>query len=160
VEGEIMTMPIVYVDRSEIRPGAAAALRRAVARLVQFVHDREPQLVSYGFHIDTETSTMTVVAVHPDTASLELHLDIGGPEFRKVGRFITLRQIEVFGEPSEAAIQRLREKARLLGDAALTVRPVDAGFGRLAGSDPAARRSVGSSIRAGDARRAGLDSAS
>ena len=134
-----MTMPIVYVDRSDVRPGKAADLRRAVSDLVEFVQDREPQLISYGFHIDSEGSTMTVVAVHPDSASLELHLDIGGPGFRKVGQFITLRQIEVFGEPSELALQRLHEKARTLGGAALTVRPVDAGFGRVSTANSKAR---------------------
>jgi hypothetical protein len=133
-----MNMPIVYIDRSDVRPGMAADLRRAVSDLVDFVQDREPQLISYGFHIDSEASTMTVVAVHPDTVSLELHLDIGGPEFRKVGRFITLRQIEVFGEPSEAALQGLREKARMLGGAPLSVRPVDAGFGGVSTADPRA----------------------
>jgi hypothetical protein len=42
-----------------------------------------------------------------------------------------VKQIEVFGEPSEAALGRLREKARMLGDATLPLRPVDAGFGRV-----------------------------
>jgi hypothetical protein len=126
-----MSMPIVYIDRSDIRPGMVADLRRAVHDLVAFVEAREPQLISYSFHIDSGASTMTVVAVHPDSASLELHLNIGGPEFRKVGAFITLRLIEVFGEPSETALGQLHEKARMLGDAAVTVRAPDAGFARI-----------------------------
>ena len=57
---------------------------------------------------------MAVVAVHPNAASLELHLRVGGPEFRKVGEFIVLRAIEVFvvlGEEllvDETAMDRLR----------------------------------------------------
>jgi hypothetical protein len=126
-----MSMPIVYIDRSDVRHGVAAGLRHAVSELVAFVEAREPQLISYSFHIDADASTMTVVAVHPDSASLELHLTIGGPEFRKVGAFITLRMIEVFGVPSPAALQQLHEKARMLGDAAVIVRPPDAGFARI-----------------------------
>lgn len=126
-----MSKPIVYIDRSDVRPGTVADLRRAVIELVDFVMAREPQLISYGFYIDEEAPTMTVVAIHPDSASLELHLAVGGPEFRKVGHFITLRAIEVFGEPSRLAVERLQEKARMLGDAEVIIRSADAGFARL-----------------------------
>jgi hypothetical protein len=128
-----MTGPILYIDRSDVRPGTVAELRSAVSHLVAFIEAREPQLLAYGFAIDEEALSMTVVAAHPDSASLELHLTIGGPEFRRVGAFITLREIEVFGDPSAAAVEQLRDKARALGDAALVVRPLAAGFSRPAG---------------------------
>ena len=125
-----MTQPIVYIDRSDIRPGASAELRAALAGLVAFVEGREPQLLVYGFHIDEETSTMWVVAVHPDAASLELHLRVGGPEFRKVAGFITLRAIDVYGEPGEEVTRLLHEKARILGDATVSIHPQTVGFTR------------------------------
>jgi len=140
--GQALDGPIVYVDHSDIRPGAIEELRRAVSDLVAFVQDREPQLLSYAFHIDRQTSTMAVVAVHPNRASLHLHLDIGGPEFRKVGEFIELRRIEVYGDPGSAIIELLEQKARMLGrDASVVVLPRTVGFDVLAvgGSGPANR---------------------
>jgi hypothetical protein len=131
-----MANPIVYIDRSEINPGKVADVRTAVSALVAFVEAREPQLMAYGVYIDDEASTMTVVAVHPDSASLELHLSIGGPEFRKVGEFITLRLIEVFGEPTDAVVEQLNEKARMLGGAAVVIHSAAAEFGRSTGSNP------------------------
>jgi hypothetical protein len=128
-EGD-MAKPIIYIDRSEISSGNIPQVREAVSALVDFVERREPQLISYGFYIDDTASTMTVVAVHPDSASLELHLRIGGPEFRKVGEFITLRLIEVFGELTEVAVEQLYEKARMLGGAAVVVRSAAVGFAR------------------------------
>jgi hypothetical protein len=56
------------------------------------------------------------VAVHPDSASLELHLDIGGEEFRKLAHLLTLTAIECYGRPSERALDQLRRKAAMLGD--------------------------------------------
>lgn len=126
-----MGRPIVYLDRSDIRPGALTELRQAVAQLVAFVEEREPQLLAYGFHIDEQTSTMTLVAVHPDAASLEFHLRIGEPEFRKVGEFITLRAIEVYGDLGQEALRLLHEKAEMLGGASVTVRPPTMGFARI-----------------------------
>jgi hypothetical protein len=125
-----MAGPIVYVDRSDVTPGSLTDLQTAVSELVAFVEAREPRLIAYGFYIDDVGSAMTVVAVHPDSASLEFHLSTGGPEFRKVGAFIRLRAIEVFGQPSDIALEQLKEKARMLGDATVVVRSADAGFAR------------------------------
>jgi hypothetical protein len=74
---------------------------------------------------------MTVTAVHPDSASLELHMEMGGDEFRKVGEFITLNQIHVYGHISERAGEMLKEKARLLGGADVIVSERFAGFDHL-----------------------------
>jgi len=127
-----MWQSIVYLDRSTIRPGATDDVTAALAELVAFVEEREPRMVSYGFFIDRDALEMTVVAVHPDSASLELHLQLGGPGFRKVGQFITLRTIEVFGQPSEAALAMLHAKAAMLGtDAPVVVHPLEVGFSRV-----------------------------
>jgi hypothetical protein len=75
--------PIVYIDHSDIREGSFEELKAGIRRLVDFIDSREPQLITYGFYIDEEALNMTVVAVHPDSASLELHMDIGSSEFRK-----------------------------------------------------------------------------
>ena len=126
-----MAGPIVYLDRSDVIPGTFADLEKAVSELVAFVEAREPRLIAYGFYIDDVDSTMTLVAIHPDSASLEFHLSIGDPEFRKVGAFIRLRAIEVFGQPSETAVDQLHEKARMLGDATVVVHSATIGFARL-----------------------------
>ncbi len=124
--------PIVYIDRSDIREGSLEALKAGVRRLVEFIETREPQLISYGFYIDEASSTMTVVAVHPDPASLELHLDIGSAEFRKLAHLVTLTEIECYGRPSERALEQLRQKAATLGDGgAIVTIGRSAGFTRL-----------------------------
>jgi hypothetical protein len=71
---------------------------------------------------------MTVVAVHPDSASLELHMDIGGPEFRKLAHLLRLTAIECYGRPSERALEQLRRKTTELGDGGAVV-----SIGRFAG---------------------------
>jgi hypothetical protein len=58
-------------------------------------------------------------------------MEIGKEEFRKVGEFITLRQIHVYGHISERAREMLQEKAEMLGDAVLTVSERFAGFDHL-----------------------------
>lgn len=126
-----MPGPIFYVDRSEIGPGNLPEVRAKQRDLVAFIEANEPQLVAYGFFVDEASSTMTVVAVHPDSASMQLHMDIGGPKFREFSPLITLTSIDVYGAPSETVLGQLREKAEMLGGATVTVHALTAGFTRL-----------------------------
>lgn len=114
--GTVASEPIVYIDHSDIREGSLEQLKAGVRQLVDFIDVREPQLITYGFYIDEDAAKMTVVAVHPDPASLELHLDIGGEEFRKLAPLLRLTAIECYGRPSERALEQLREKAAALGN--------------------------------------------
>jgi hypothetical protein len=119
---------IVYIDRSDIRAGRLDDLKAGLVRLAQFIESLEPQLISYGFHLDEAANLMTVVAVHPDSASLELHLSVGGPEFRKLADLITLREIDVYGAIPDTALQMLKQKATTLGGANVRVHNRFAGF--------------------------------
>lgn len=80
--------PIVYIDTSAIREGKLDELEVAMKDLTAFVEANVPQLISYGFFLDEDRTQMTVVAVHPDSASLEFHMDVGGAEFRKFADLI------------------------------------------------------------------------
>jgi hypothetical protein len=113
--------PIVYIDHSRIRKESIDELKAGIGRLVEFIRAREPQLLAYGFYIDEEAAKMTVVAVHPDSASLERHMEVGGGEFRKLAHLLTLTGIECYGRPSEDAIEQLRQKATSLGDGGAVV---------------------------------------
>lgn len=125
--------PIVYIDRSRIREGKIEDVRAAARDLVAFVEANEPQLISYGFFIEEPANAMTVVAVHPDSASLELHMEIGGPRFKAFADLIEMRSIEVFGRVSEKVMQQLRQKAEMLGTSgSVQVHEMHAGFLRVA----------------------------
>ena len=127
-----MSEPIVYVDRSAIRSPDLSGLRAAVADLTEFVRVSEPQLLFYGFEIDGPAATMRVIAVHPDSESLATHLGIGGPSFRRVGAFIELQQIDVFGRPTAEVLEGLRQKAAMLGTgASVSVHELASSFERL-----------------------------
>ena len=121
---------IVYIDQSDIHEGRLEDLQEGIRRLVDVIEALEPRLIAYGFHLDEEAGRMTVTAVHPDSASLELHLEIGNEEFRKLGDLITLTQIQVYGSISERAREMLEQKATMLGGSGVTVTERFAGFAR------------------------------
>jgi hypothetical protein len=129
-----MAQPIIYIDRSRVVEGQFERLKRGIRALVAFVQDREPRLISYGFFLDEAHRRMTVIAIHPDAASLEYHMEVAGPEFRKLKDLVELTEIEVYGPMSDAALVAIREKARMLGTGEkVSVLDAEAGFARLAG---------------------------
>ena len=125
-----MSGPILYVDSSEVREGALDALKPAIRELVDFVAANEPQLIAYNVYLSEDGTKMTVVNMHPDSASLEYHLAVAGPLFRQFVDLVTLSSIHIYGEPSEQVLKQAHEKARLLGNAAVVVESLFAGFTR------------------------------
>ena len=125
-----MSELIVYIDSSEIRGGKLEQLKAAVKELVEFVKEREPQLISYNFYINETGTRISVVAVHPDAASLEFHLNVAGPAFRKFTEMVNLSTIEIYGQPGVKVLEQLHQKARLLGNGTVIVHDQSAGFTR------------------------------
>jgi quinol monooxygenase YgiN len=120
--------PLVYVDRSEVRPGKLDELREAIAGLASFVAANEPQLISYAAFIDPDGTHMTVTHIHRDPGSLDRHLAVAGPRFAPFAELVRLLRVDIYGTPSEAALAGLRDKAALLGGATVEVHPLEAGF--------------------------------
>jgi quinol monooxygenase YgiN len=131
---------IVYVDTSDVREGALDELKPAMKELVDFVESNEPRIIAYNVYLSDDGTRMTVVHVHPDSASLEYHMEVVGPVLRQFVELVSLSSIQLYGEPSEKVLSQSHEKARVLGRDAVVVDALHAGFTRFAVSaDPAAR---------------------
>ncbi|WP_228386481.1 hypothetical protein [Ornithinicoccus halotolerans] len=126
-----MSRPIVYVDTSEVRNGRLDELKLAMDDLTEFVEATEPRMVAYHVYFSENGSRMTVLHIHPDSASLEFHMQVAGPKFAPIGPYITMLGIDVYGHPGDALVDRLRQKAELLGSGSVRVHQLHAGFAHL-----------------------------
>jgi hypothetical protein len=126
-----VSQPLVYIDTSEVREGALDELKGAIVELVGFIDANEPQILAYSVYLSDDGSRMTVVHIHADSASLDYHMDVAGPAFRRFADLLTLSSIRVYGAPSDKALGQLHEKARLLGCDDVTVHGPHAGFTRF-----------------------------
>jgi quinol monooxygenase YgiN len=122
---------IISLDTSLIRVGRLDELKRAVAELVEFVRSNEPRPIVYEVYVDDTGSRMTVVQVHPDSASMEYHMTVAGPAFAGFAELVTLSTLDVYGKPSEELLELLRRKVQMLGEATVTVHDLQAGFARI-----------------------------
>jgi hypothetical protein len=125
-----MPQPLVYVDTSVVRPGKLVQLKAAIMELSEFVEKNEPGLISYSVYFAENGNRMSVVHVHADAGSLDYHLHVAGPLFAKFAGLVTLSSIHIYGEPSETALDHLREKLRILGAGEVIVNAPYVGFVR------------------------------
>ena len=100
-----MSSPILVVDSSEIRAGKLGDVKAGVEELVAFVEANEVEPLAYDIYFDEAGTQMTVVQIHPDSASLERHLTVAGPVFRRFAELLTLVRVDVYGRASEAALE-------------------------------------------------------
>ncbi len=76
-----MGKSFIYVGTYMIKSGKAEEARKHIAELVDFVETNEPRMIAFHCFLDDEASKMTVVQVHPDSASMEFHLQINAKHF-------------------------------------------------------------------------------
>jgi quinol monooxygenase YgiN len=128
--------PIVVIDSSEIREGKLEELKTAVKELVEFVEANEADPIAYNIYFDENGTRMTVVQIHPSSASMEFHMKVAGPVFRKLTELLTLSRVDFYGKPSDLLLEQMHQKAQLLGNAAVVVNELHAGFARFEGCEP------------------------
>jgi len=122
---------ILYVDQSNVLDeGKLGDLKAAMSELSAFVEANEPRIRSYNVYFAADGSRMTVTHEHDDAESLAFHMEVAGPLFQPVGKFIRMISIDVYGWPGEALIAQLQQKATMLGPAPVTVHELGAGFAR------------------------------
>lgn len=76
-----MAEPFIHVGTYMIQRGKTEEARKRIAELVDFVETNEPRMIAFNVYFDEEGSKLTVVQVHPDSASMEFHLQVNAKHF-------------------------------------------------------------------------------
>ena len=108
-----MASPLVFIATNRLKTGQLERERERVPGLVEFIEANEPRLIAFHEYVSDAGDEVTVVQVHPDTESLEAHMEIvreRAQEAYAETLDATVR-IQVFGRPSDAVLEALREQA-------------------------------------------------
>ena len=71
-----MGEPFVYVGTWTIKPGKFEEARKRLSEHVDLIETNEPRLIAFHVYFDEEGKTASVVQVHPDSASMEFHMQV------------------------------------------------------------------------------------
>src|SRR5258705_8866089 len=111
--GAAVKSPFIFIATNRLKPGKLDRGRARVPGLVEFIEANEPQLIAFNEYVNEAGDEVTVVQIHPDTASMEAHMGIvreRAQEAYAETLDATLR-VQVFGQPSDAILETLRTQA-------------------------------------------------
>lgn len=69
-----MGEPFVYIGTWTVKPGKTEDAKKFLAQHAGFVEANEPRLIAFHVYFDEAGGTASVVQVHPDSASMETHM--------------------------------------------------------------------------------------
>jgi quinol monooxygenase YgiN len=102
-----MSGPLIYVGTYTIKPGNAEAARGRLAELVEFVETNEPRMIAFNTYVDQEVNTLCIVQVHPDSASMEFHMQVNAKHFATAFDWLDSMSGQYFGQISDALAAQL-----------------------------------------------------
>jgi quinol monooxygenase YgiN len=122
-----MSGPLIYVGTYTIKQGDQEDARRRLAELVDFVETNEPRVIAFNTYLDRDGNTVSIVQVHPDSASMEFHMQVNAKHFATAFDWLdTSMSGQYYGPISDALAAELAK-----WDEAATHLPVHAaGFTR------------------------------
>ena len=110
-----MSQPLVYVGTFGIKEGKFEEFARSFRENVQVFEEHEPQMIAFHGFATEDRSEMTVIQVHPDTVSMDLHMRVLRDKLadqvaKALGPdLLEIRRSEYYGVPSEAALEMDRQ---------------------------------------------------
>ena len=126
-----MSGPFIFIGTHTIKAGKLDEAREAIRRLVDVVRDNEPRLLGFSVYFDEAGTTLSVVQIHPDATSMEVHMKVIAEHLAGASDYLESTVSEqVYGPTTPALAAMLDEWAD--PNAATTTLPVhEAGFLRL-----------------------------
>jgi hypothetical protein len=105
--------PLIFVFNMTLQEGKEDDYKAYADELIEFVEKNEPRLISFEVYANDEGTQATNVFVHPDAESEDFHMQVAAEKIKEGYQFVDFARvtIDVYGKPSEAVVQQLREMA-------------------------------------------------
>ena len=103
-----MSGPLIYVGTYTVKPGNEEQAAGRLAELVDFVETNEPRIIAFNTYLDRDGKTVSIVQVHPDSASMEFHMQVNAKHFATAFDWLDASMTgQYFGHISDALTAEL-----------------------------------------------------
>ena len=123
-----MSVPIVFITTFQIEKGALEKFKEAARKSTDFLEVNGPQLLA-EVCIDENEMRAHGVQIHRNSESILTHWQLADPYMRDVMQYITTTRVEIYGQPNEAVIEGMRQRASQ--GAVISITSQFVGFSRL-----------------------------
>jgi len=105
-----MSQPFAYIGTWTIKPGKEEEAKKFLSDHVAFIEANEPRLIAFHAYFNEEGNTASVVQVHPDSASMETHMQVLAEHMGAAFEIIdTILSEQYYGPMSESLSQTLAQ---------------------------------------------------
>lgn len=128
-EKAAVSQPFIAIATLGIKEGKLEDFTRSYREVVETVKEHEPRMIAFHGFVNDEGTEMTIIQVHPDTASMDVHMQVLRDKLaehvaRALGpELIEPTRVEYYGTPSETAL----EMDRQIPGFAVGIKPVHVG---------------------------------
>ncbi|MBI2845133.1 MAG: hypothetical protein HYX86_01160 [Chloroflexi bacterium] len=110
-----MSGQIIFIGTYGIPEGRFEEFKTANREMTEFVRANEPRVISFNTYVNEDGTEGTTIQVHPDSESLEYHLQVAASRIQKGVQMVESRRIELYGKPSDHLLEQLRRASEMSG---------------------------------------------
>jgi hypothetical protein len=110
-----MAQPIAFITRLTVKPGKVDGLRVAWREAAAALDREKPETLVFLSYMDDAGRELTILHVFANAEAMDRHIEGSAERSRLAFEFVDPLQWEIYGRPSEAAVQTLREAAASAG---------------------------------------------
>ena len=103
-----MSGPLINVFTYSIKPGKQEEAPKRIAELVDFVETNEPRMIAFHVYLAQDGNSVSIVQVHPDSASMEFHMQVNAKHFATAFDWLDASMgQQLYGPVSDALVAEL-----------------------------------------------------
>jgi hypothetical protein len=123
-----MSGPLIFISHSRVKPGKLQAYQAHWKQATELVEAEEPRMIAFNSYASEDGTEVSTVQVHPDSESLDVHLKIFFEKLQdRAFQALDSYEINVYGTPSDAALELLGQMPSQLPGLRVRVLPVHQG---------------------------------
>jgi quinol monooxygenase YgiN len=106
-----MSEPVVFISHFTLGDGMREGFEQLASEIVPELEAGKPRTVGYLMYLDEDGRRLTIVHSFPDAAAMDAHFEGSAERSAAAAAFLTPAGWEIYGTPSEAALETMRQAA-------------------------------------------------
>jgi hypothetical protein len=123
-----MSGPLIFISHSRVKPGKLQAYQAHRQQATELVEAEEPRMIAFNSYASEDGTDVSTVQVHPDSESLDVHMKLFFEKLQeRAFQALDSYEINVYGTPSDAALELLGQMPSQLPGLRVRVLPAHQG---------------------------------
>lgn len=106
-----MSAPIVLISHQRVKDGKLESYQQSAQQVWEVLKKEKPGTVAHLGYVSQDNREVTMVHIFPDAQGMDQHFEGVNERANKAFEYIEIISYEIYGSPSEAAMERMQQFA-------------------------------------------------